>query len=153
MSAAGRITFAIISCYVAAFIGSLFVSPDLASWYARLAKPKITPPSWVFFPVWMVLYGLMGIALGRVWSKLPLWHAWVGLFYVSLAFNIAWVMFFFGFHAIFIALIDIICLALLLIIVALNAWETDRFGTYLLLPYLAWVSFAAYLTVGIWLLS
>ncbi len=153
MGSTGRMTIAIFSCYVAGFVGSLFIAPDAAAWYARLSKPSLTPSNWVFFPVWMVLYGLMGIAFGRIWSKTPLWYAWNGLFCVSLAFNAAWVMFFFGYHTIFIALADLACLVVLLITLILHAWEIDRFGTYLLLPYLGWVIFAGYLNTGIFLLN
>lgn len=108
------------------------------------------PSPTVFFVVWLVLYGLIGLTLGVVWSKTPLWHPWIGCFFVSLAFNAAWTMFFFGLHSTFIALIDLGCLALMLIALMIGAWEIDRRGTYLLAPYLGWVLFATYLNMMIW---
>jgi tryptophan-rich sensory protein len=150
LSARGRMLVSIISSYTAGFLGWLSFSPNWESWYAQLVKPPFTPPASVFFPVWMVLYGLMGVALGAVWRKTSMWHAWVGLFYVSLAFNVSWTLFFFGYHATFIALLDALSLAFLLLILALSAWEIDSRSSYLLAPYLAWVLFAAYLNAGIW---
>lgn len=153
MGTAGRITIAMIASYAAGFIGSLFVNTDVSSWYAHLAKPPLTPDNWVFLPVWIILYGLIGLGFGVMWSKNPLWDSWNGLFFVAVAFNVAWTMFFFGYHAILIALIDIVCLAVLLIVLILSAWETDHRASLLLLPYMAWVIFGAYLNAGIWLLN
>jgi tryptophan-rich sensory protein len=153
LSSRGRILFAILSSYATGLVGWLSFNADWESWYAGLIKPPFTPIASVFFPVWMILYGLMGLALGVVWSKTKMWYSWIGLFYVSLAFNASWVMFFFGFHAIFVALIDVSCLAVLLTILTLCAWEIDRKSTYFLLPYLAWVFFAVYLNLGIWMLN
>ncbi len=145
--------FAILSSYATGLVGWLSFSSDWSTWYAQLVKPPFTPLSWIFFPVWTVLYGLMGLALGTVWSKTKMWYSWIGLFYVSLAFNAAWVMFFFGLHTLFIALLDASFLAVLLIILTLCAWEINHRSTYFLLPYLAWVFFAVYLNLGIWMLN
>ena len=153
MKSLARTLFAIITCYIAGIIAALFVGHNTLAWYTHLVKPSVTPSNWVFLVVWIVLYGLIGLALGRTWSKHEMWNSWTGLFYVSLAFNIAWVMFFFGFHTIFLALIDVGCLSILLIMLTLSAWEIDHIGTYLLTPYLAWVLFALYLNTQIWLLN
>lgn len=153
MAYAGRFAAAIGLCYAAGLIGSIFIGADLGIWYAHLIKPALMPPAWIFFPVWLVLYSLMGLACGMVWNKLPLWNPWVGCFAVSLAFNAAWTMFFFGFHAILIALIDIVSLVVILVALIIGAWPIDRRATYLLLPYLAWVLFAFYLNSAIWHLN
>ena len=153
LTAKGRMVAAILSSYAAGLLGWLSFSADWESWYGGLVKPPLTPASIVFFPVWIILYGLMGVALGAVWSKTKMWYSWIGLFYVSLAFNAAWVLFFFGLHATLIALFDVSCLALLLSILTLSAWEIDQRSTYLLAPYLLWVFFAVYLNLGIWVLN
>jgi len=153
MAYAGRYAAAIGASYLAGLVGSLFIGADVGVWYAQLAKPTLTPPAWIFFPAWMILYGLMGVALGIIWSKTALWHPWVGCFFVSLAFNAAWTMFFFGFHAILLALTDVVSLAIILIALVLGAGQMDRRATYLLLPYLAWVLFAVYLNSAIWYLN
>lgn len=148
----GRMAFAIASSYAMGFLGFFSTSADMDSWYASLQKPFWAPPAALFTPLWLVLYLIMGVALGLVWAKCPLWFSWIGLYYVSLAFNAAWMMFFFGFHTLLIALIDIACLAMMLIVLTLYAWKIDRFGALLMLPYLAWVLLAAFLNAGIYLL-
>jgi len=153
MSTLRRYVFAIISSYAAGLVSYVLMGANALQWYADAAKPPLTPPAWVFLPVWLVLYGLMGLALGAVWSKLPQWSGWVGLYYVSLAFNASWTLFSFGLHSIFIALIDIACLAVLLIVLMLTAWEEGRRASLLLIPYLGWIFFAAYLNAGMWLLN
>ncbi len=62
-------------------------------------------------------------------------------------------MFFFGFHVIFIALVDLVCLVIITVSLLLGAWDIERRSAFLLMPYLAWVIFALYLNAGIWLLN
>lgn len=153
MSSAGRYATAIGLSYFAGFVGWFFIGADLGTWYEQLVKPTLMPPAWVLFPLWLILYGLMGIALGTIWCKMPLWHPFVGCFVVSLAFNAAWTMFFFGYHAILIALVDVLSLLIIIICLVMGAWGIDRRASYLLLPYLAWVLFAFYLNSAIWYLN
>jgi len=153
MNASGRYTAAIGACYLAGLAGLLFVGADMAQWYGQIHKPPLSPPAWAFFPISLVLWGLMGVALGSIWCSTPLWHPYVGCFFVSLAFSAAWTMFFFGFHTILIALIAIVSLIVILIALILGAWDMDRRAAYLLLPYLAWTLFALYLNAGIWYLN
>ncbi|HWP61000.1 MAG TPA: TspO/MBR family protein [Candidatus Paceibacterota bacterium] len=149
----GRVLFAVASSYAVGFLGWLFIDANLAEWYAGLAKPFLAPPASFFFFAWIILYGLIGIGLGAVWAHTPLWHSWPGLFYVSLAFNAAWSLFFLGLHVMFIALIDAVILAFLLLMLMISAVETDKRSAYFLIPYLAWVTFALYLTAGVWLMN
>ncbi|HEY4487701.1 MAG TPA: TspO/MBR family protein, partial [Candidatus Paceibacterota bacterium] len=115
MSTMSRYVVAFIACYAAGFIGSLFIGPGVDLWYEQLAKPKLAPSIPVFVLIWIIMYGLMGIALGVIWSRTTLWHLWVGLFLVSLIFNASWIMFFFGFHAILLAFIDASVLMMMLV--------------------------------------
>lgn len=153
MTVTSRYVAAILASYAAGLIGSLFMSTNFDIWYEALAKPPLMPHASVFPIVWLFLYASMGLAFGMLWSKTTLWHPWVGCFFVSLLFNAAWVMFFFGFHTIFIALVDAVCLFIIIVALELGAWEIDRRAAYLLIPYLLWMAFALYLNAGIWLLS
>lgn len=137
-------------------IGSFFTMPAISTWYAGLTMPEFSPPSWVFGPVWTVLYILMGIALYLVWSK-----GWkhknvrvaTAVFGVQLALNVLWSFVFFGMQAPFFAFIVILLLwlAILMTIVAFDRVSIP--AAVLLIPYLFWVSFAAYLNYGIYLLN
>jgi tryptophan-rich sensory protein len=155
MHAIIRGAVAVIVCYGAGIIGTLFTAA-ISGWYQTLAKPIFNPPAWVFAPVWMILYGLMSIALIRVWSQARTSHAaknWVWIFFLHLVFNTAWSILFFGLHSIVFALIDIFALLGFIVYLSIKAWKIDRIAYYLMLPYLAWVSFATVLTVSIWWLN
>jgi len=148
-----RYALALGISYATGFVGSLFIRAESLTWYEALLKPPFTPSAPVLTIVWLILYGVIGIALGLLWSHTELWHPWVGSFLVGLAFNAGWTMFFFGLHVIFIALVDLVCLVIITISLILGAWEIERRAAYLLMPYLAWLVFALYLNAGIWLRS
>ena len=150
------IGLAFLVCYGAGFIGSFFVDAGAGSWYASLEKPFFTPPASVFAPVWLVLYGLMATALSIVWIKDPNAEdmtGWVPIFFIHLVANMAWTIFFFGFHTVFIALIDIFILVCMVLLLLCAAWRIDRRASYLLLPYLTWVLFALLLNITIWVMN
>ncbi len=147
---------AILACYGAGLFGSLFIDASAGSWYDSLIKPFFIPPSWVFFYVWLILYGLMAGSLAIVWIKDP--HAddfrgWVPMFFVHLLANMAWIIFFFGFHATFIALVDILILQLAVFLLFCGAYEIDRRASWLLLPYMIWLLFAFIINVAVWYLN
>ena len=148
-----RYTLAIGISYATGFIGSLFIRSESLTWYEMLLKPPFTPSAPFIMVAWLILYGLIGIALGVLWAHSELWNPWVGNFLVGLAFNAAWVMFFFGFRVIFIALVDLVCLLIITLSLVLAAWDIERRAAILMMPYLAWIIFALYLNAGIWLLS
>lgn len=140
----------------AGWIGAIFTTPVIPTWYAGLTMPAFSPPSWVFGPVWTVLYILMGIALYLVWSK-GLRHKNVqvatAIFGVQLVLNVLWSFVFFGMQAPFFALIGILFLwtAILMTIVFFDRVSVP--AAVLLVPYFLWVSFAAYLNYGIYALN
>lgn len=153
-----KLIVSIIIAELAGIIGSIFTAPQISGWYQTLAKPSIAPPNWIFAPVWTVLFALMGIALFLIWSskdqnltptkkntiKIALY-----LFAGQLILNILWSMIFFGIQSPEWAFIEIIFLwlAILATIIAFN--KISRPAAYLLLPYILWVSFAAYLNFTI----
>jgi tryptophan-rich sensory protein len=121
------------------------------SWYRELVKPPGTPPSWVFGPVWSVLYLMMGTALGRLIYR----RAWpaVGTFGFQMILNLAWTPVFFGAHRIGAALFVIVSMWLGVWMTILLARKSDPLSAGLLVPYLVWVSYATYLNVGFFWLN
>ncbi|EFV13525.1 TspO/MBR family protein [Segniliparus rugosus] len=119
--------------------------------YQELSRPSWSPPGWVFGPAWTALYAMMGTAAWRVWRggpegrKEPL--AWYG---VQLALNALWSPLFFGARKRGAALADIGALWLAINRTGMLFWRRDRTAGALLVPYLAWVSFASALNFDIW---
>ena len=134
-------------------LGSLFTQPNIPTWYAQLNHPSIAPPNWVFGPVWTTLYVLMAVAAWRVWRITGLKSVEILAWGVQLALNFAWSAIFFSLHRIDLALGEILVLDLAIIITALLFWRRDSIAGMLLLPYLAWTSFAALLTYRFWQLN
>ena len=146
---------ALLVCYAAAAVGGLLGTGSDQNWYADLAKPSWTPPAWVFGPVWMVLYGMMAVAVWLVWlrrSRQP-GAAPLVVFAVHLAFNAAWSPLFFGLHRPGMALVDIVLLWLTLAVIMWLFLRRRAVAGLLLVPYLLWVSFAAALNFAIWRLN
>lgn len=121
-------------------------------WYTSLKKPSWQPPKWLFGPVWTTLYILMGVAFWRVWRAGAPTVPMV-LFAVQLALNIAWSFLFFKKHDLTLALADILALLAAIIATAVTFYDTDRTAGLLLLPYLAWVTFATGLTARLYSLN
>lgn len=141
----------IAASFTAGAIGSLATMPNIPSWYAALEKPMLNPPNWVFGPVWSVLYILMGIALALIIlepGKQPKKKAyiWFGL---QLALNTLWSLVFFGLHSPWLGVVVIIALIVSIILTIREFYKINKYSAWLLAPYLAWVCFATYLTIGI----
>lgn len=151
-----RLAVSIFMCNSAGLIGSFFTLDSVRTWYPTLIKPALNPPAWVFGPIWTLLYTMMGIALFLVWSR----HRggkkrirWLILFFIHLGLNALWSVLFFGYQMLFVAFIEICLLWLTLVALILIAFRFDRRVAYLLLPYLAWISFAGYLNYTLWQLN
>lgn len=125
-------------------------------WYASLNLPASAPPNWVFAPVWTVLYILMGIAAGLVWnhgiSSSPVKAAIIA-FGIQLLLNAAWSPLFFGMKSPLLGLIDIVPLWGGIVVTIILFRQVSPPAALLLLPYLLWVSFAAFLNLRIWQLN
>lgn len=142
---------AIAICFAAAGLGGLVTTPHIPGWYATLAKPTWNPPAWIFGPVWSLLYLMMAVAVWLVWrqagiaaAKLPL-----GLFAVQLTLNSLWSVLFFGLHSPGAAAAEILLLWAAILATLITFWQRSKLAGWLLVPYLAWVSFAAVLNVTI----
>ncbi|MDZ4734718.1 MAG: TspO/MBR family protein [Rhodospirillaceae bacterium] len=145
----------VLLCLAVSAIGGWFTAQSVDGWYQTLAKPPFNPPDGVFAPVWIALYISMGIAAWLVWRRAGFTGARraLGLFLIQLALNLLWTIFFFGLKAPGLALIEILLL-LAAIAGTIRAFAPiDRTAAWLLVPYLAWVAFAALLNGAIWWLN
>jgi len=140
----------------AGLIGSIFTLTGPDSWYAALNKPFFNPPNWLFGPVWTILFIIMGVALFLVWRQ-----GWrqeavrkaLKLFFIQLGFNIIWSYFFFTLENPRLAFLEIIALWLAIVATMIAFYAVERRAAWLLWPYLAWVSFAAFLNYSIWVIN
>lgn len=136
-------------CLLTGFVGSMATQSSVDTWYATLNKPSWTPPNWLFAPVWTSLYLAMGVAAWLVWRRGPA-RISLTLFFGQLALNLAWSFLFFGMRWPLGGLIDI---ALLWIAIAATLWAFRTSSTaaaWLMVPYLAWVSYASALNFALW---
>lgn len=180
----GDIPLLVVSVVIplaAGLVGSVLTSQSIADWYPSLVKPSVTPPNWVFGPVWTTLYILMGISLFLVWrqirisrtsmsrdgqaaretnlrvkEKLPpkeLRTIAIFTFATQLALNILWSGLFFGLRSPSVAFVEIIFLwAAIAATIGIFA-RISRLAALLLLPYLAWTTLAMTLNLQIWILN
>jgi benzodiazapine receptor len=151
------LTFALFAglCFSVAALGSIWTSRSVRTWYVRLQKPSFNPPSWVFGPVWSVLYFSMAISAWLVWRNAG-WNAPRAafiLFFIQLGFNLAWSGLFFGLHHPGLAFIDILALLAAIVATAIVFRAFSEIAFWLLIPYAAWVCFASLLNFEIWRLN
>jgi benzodiazapine receptor len=128
---------------------------DMA-WYSTLSKPFFTPPSWLFGPAWTVLYILMAISAFLVWKKgfeKKQVKSALKLFAIQLVLNLSWSPVFFGAHNPLLALVIIVVMWIFILKTILAFGKIDKIASYLLYPYIAWVSFASILNFSIWILN
>lgn len=150
-----KLVASVVISFVAGGIGSLATVPNIPTWYANLDKPAFQPPNWVFGPVWSTLYLLMGIALWLVWTaktKDSKKRAYI-LFGAQLVLNALWSLVFFGLHWTWLAVVVIVALW---IVIALTIREFAKFSkpaAWLLVPYIAWVTFASVLNTAVAILN
>lgn len=144
----------LVASLAAGGIGAI-ASASAAGFYNELLRPQWAPPGWLFGPVWSALYVLMGIAAWLVWRA----HGFRGastallLFAAQLLVNALWTWIFFVWHQGALSLAEIIVLWLLIASTIMAFWRLQRLAALLLVPYLAWVSFAAALTLSLWRLN
>jgi translocator protein len=137
-------------------VAGLFTKPEIDGWYKALNKPDWQPPSWVFGPVWTLLYVLMGIAFYLVWRsnaaesrKRVAMTLWI----IQLVFNFFWSFIFFRQHQLDWALGEIIVLWFFILMTIFAFARISRLAAWLLVPYISWVSFASLLTYAIYQLN
>lgn len=143
----------IILCLGVGVVSGVMTAGAMVDWYPTLNKPFFNPPSWVFAPAWTILYIMMAVAAWRVWLAGPSSKPALNLFFIQLVLNFLWSVFFFGLHSPALALIDIIAMWIMIALTMRAFFKIARPAGWLLVPYLAWVSFAAVLNASIWWLN
>jgi len=142
----------IVVCLAAGGLGGFITAESVRTWYPGIAKPSWTPPSWLFGPVWTLLYVMMAVAAWMVWRRVGFGTA-LGVFALQLALNTLWSFLFFGLKAPAIAAVEIVALwGSIVATIALFA-AVDVVAAWLLAPYLLWVTFASALNIAIWKLN
>ena len=145
-----KLILSFVITWIAGGIGSLFTYPSIGTWYASLNKPPVTPPNWLFGPMWTVLYTLISIALYLFWVKSKKLNNIGGrLFMVQIILNLVWSLVFFGAHSIIGGLVTIIFLWFFTLANLIEFKAVDKQAGYLLLPYLAWITAATVLNLSI----
>ncbi len=141
----------LLVCMAAGAVASSF-PPRARGWYAALRKPPWTPPDHAFGPVWTVIYLVMGLAAWMVWRR----AGWEGapaaltLFLGQLVLNVLWSALFFGMRSPAAAFIEIVILWAMIAATAAAFWSISPAAALMLVPYLAWISFLAALTLAVW---
>ena len=151
-----KLIVSIVVCEGVGLISVPLTIGSIPSWYSILHKPFFSPPNWIFGLVWTILYLMMGLSVYLVWTKgLKLKKVRVALliFLVQLTFNLFWSIIFFGLRSPLFALYDIILLWIAIVITLLNFYKISKLSSYLLIPYLFWVTFAAILNLSIVILN
>jgi translocator protein len=142
----------LLLCFAASSLGAFFMPGE---WYAGLAKPSWNPPGWIFGPVWTLLYTIMAVASWLVWKR----GGWavqrrpLTFFVVQLGLNAAWTPLFFGLQRPGWAFAEILLLWVAIVGTIAAFRPVSRAAAWLLVPYLAWVSFAAVLNGTLWRLN
>jgi len=147
-----RMVITVGLCLGVGFIAGRF---EPGQWYRELAKPSWTPPGWIFAPVWITLYILMGLAAWLVWRKAGMSAAAIPLaiFLIQLLLNGLWSYIFFGRHEMGLAFAEIIILWAFILVTMILFWQRQNLAGIFILPYFLWVSFAAFLNYSIWQLN
>jgi tryptophan-rich sensory protein len=151
-----KLILSVVICLGAGAIGSLFTASSIPTWYTTIEKPFFNPPNWIFGPVWTLLFIMMGVALFLVWNK-----GWQNkkvkiamlIFGIQFLLNILWSILFFGFLSPFYAFVEIIFLWLAILVTIIYFYQISRPASWLLVPYILWVSFASVLNFFIWRLN
>lgn len=145
----------IFICFLPGIIGGFFTANNLYPWFSLLTKPSFNPPSWIFSPVWTVLYTLMGIALFLVLKADNFKYKVRGIvfFTIQLVLNGLWSIVFFGLHQLLLAFVVIIALLVFIILSIIEFYKFSKPAAYILIPYLIWVSFASVLNLSLYLLN
>ena len=151
-----KIILVVVVCVTIGYLSGMVTRDSIITWYPTLVKPVFNPPNWIFAPVWTLLYIMMAIAAGLVWTSdyedKAVKRA-LGFFAIQFGLNALWSYLFFGLHNPALALIEIVLLLLMIFETYSQFKKINKLAGVLLLPYLAWVSFAMVLNFSIWWLN
>ena len=157
MNKISRIAIVVIICLAVGYLSGMVTRASITTWYPTLVKPSFNPPNWIFAPVWTSLYVMMGVAAGLIWNQITTQKSAVTkalqFFIIQLVLNALWSYLFFGLHNLMLATIEVVLLWLMIFETYSQFAKINKTASYLMLPYLAWVSFASVLTASIWWLN
>lgn len=157
MSKIVKIAIAVAICLGVGYGSSLVTQSSITTWYPTINKPSFNPPNEVFAPVWTILFVMMGVSAGLVWSKMEtvpvLVKKALWVFVIQLILNALWSFLFFGLQNPFLALAEIMLLWLMIFETIKLFKPIDALASKLMIPYLLWVSFAMILNGSIWWLN
>ncbi len=157
MNKISRIAIVVFVCLIVGYVSGMVTRASITTWYPTLVKPSFNPPNWIFAPVWTSLYIMMGIAAGLVWNQVSVNKEAVTkalqFFVIQLVLNALWSYLFFGLHNLMLAAIEVVLLWLMIFETYTQFVKINKTASNLMLPYLAWVSFASVLTARIWWLN
>jgi len=150
-----RLIFSVLIAQSAGVVGSIFTVSNVDGWYATLEKPLWNPPSWVFGPVWIALYTLMGISAYLVWRQRhrPGAKLALSVYGAHLVLNALWSILFFGLQNPGLAFAEILILLGSILVTTVLFWRINNWSGALLVPYLSWAAFATLLNFTIWQLN
>ena len=151
-----RFIISIIICQSAGIFGSLFTFEAVPDWYITLEKPFFAPPNWIFGPVWIILYFLMGVSLYIVWKdelKSKTRNVFFVVFAIQLILNALWSFLFFGLKSPLLGLVDILILNALVVVTIFYAKRVSKYAAMLLIPYMVWIIIASVLNYAIMVLN
>ena len=151
-----KFIISIIICQSAGIFGSLFTFEAVPDWYITLEKPFFAPPNWIFGPVWIILYFLMGVSLYIVWKdelKSKTRYVFFVVFGIQLILNALWSLLFFGLRSPLLGLIDILILDVILVVTIFYAKRVSKYAAMLLIPYMVWIIIASVLNYAIMVLN
>ena len=139
--------------FLASFIGRFATISSKEPWYSSLNKSFLTPPDWIFAPVWTTLYLFMAIAIWHAWHKNKKNFNLVFIYIIHLFFNTTWSIVFFVYHNIFLALINLIILIFLIILLMVKFKKVSKLSFYIMIPYLLWCCYALILNTTLFILN
>ena len=146
------LTFILLITFLASGIGGFTTTTFKEPWYSQIILPSFNPPSWVFGPVWTVLYILMSVAIWRIWINYYD-HKILNLYFFHLFFNMIWSIIFFGFHQIGLALLDLLIILIFIVLLMKIYYLKDKISFYLMVPYFLWSAYALVLNFNIFILN
>lgn len=151
-----KIIISIVICFAVGFTSGFVTADAIPNWYADLNRPFFNPPNWLFGPAWTLLYTLMGIAAGIIWNKgldQKIVRTALIIFIVQLVLNGLWSLIFFGMKNPFLALVEILLLWGMILLCIIQFGKINKTASWLMVPYILWVTFATALNFCIWQLN
>ena len=146
------LTFVLLAFGASAW-GGLVTSLYKEPWYSTIIKPEFNPPDWIFAPAWIALYLAMSVAIWLIWINPKKTEKVIYIYFIHLLVNGSWSLFFFGLHLILVSLIIIAVIIFLVVWLIKLYYPINKISSYLMFPYLAWLSYAFLLNFYIFILN